>query len=110
MAAKDFVSFERLQLFLTKVKELISEKADKQQITTSSLLASGWSSGLYSFESTYPVASYDLEVAPDSTCTVAQLDEYNAAQIVGSATSNVLTAKGDAPTSDIPIILKVVKK
>lgn len=107
--AKEFISLEKLSLFLANVKTLIGTKADKQEVIAATLSASGWSSGLYSFEDTYPVASYDLEVAPNDTCTANQLSAWNAAQIVGSATSNKLKAFGIVPTIDIPVILKVVK-
>ena len=86
--------------------------AYKPTITTTTLLASSWDSSAktYSFESTYPNASYDIEVALDSTATSEQAEACNGAQIVGSATSNTIKAYGDMPTVDIPIILKVVTK
>ena len=86
--------------------------ARKPIITTTTLLASSWDSSAktYSFESTYPNASYDIEVALDSTATSEQAEAFNGAQIVGSATSNIIKAYGDVPTVDIPIILKVVTK
>ena len=84
--------------------------AHKPTITTTTLLASGWNDGAYSFETNYPMATYDIEVALDSTATSEQAEAFNGAQIVGSATSNVVKAYGDVPTVDIPIILKVVTK
>ena len=84
----------------------------KPTITTVSLLASNWdsSSKTYSLESEYPNANYDIEVALDSTATSEQAEAFNGAQIVGSATSNVIKAYGDVSTVDIPVILKVVRK
>ena len=84
----------------------------KPAITATTLLASSWDSTAktYSFESTYPNASYDIEVALDSTATTAQVEAFNGAQIVGSATSNVIKAYGTIPTVNIPIIVKVVTK
>ena len=86
--------------------------AHKPTITTATLLASNWDSTAktYSFETDYPSASYDIEVALDSTATSEQAEAFNGAQIVGSATSNIIKAYGDVPTVDIPIILKVVTK
>lgn len=81
----------------------------KYTISTTTILASGWSNGLYStLQTTYPAASYDLnlELNGDSI-TSAQQDAWNAAQIVGSATTNVLKALGEVPTIDIPVIVKV---
>ena len=84
----------------------------KPTITTVSLLASNWDSSAktYSLESEYPNANYDIEVALDSTSTSAQVEAFNGAQIVGSATSNIIKAYGAIPTIDIPVIIKVVTK
>ena len=79
-------------------------------IIADTLSASVWSNGVYSFESTYPASIYDLEVALNSTATIAQAEAFNGAQIVGSATSNVVKAYGEVPTIDIPVIIKVVTK
>ncbi len=89
-----------------------SGKANKPTITTGTLLASGWGSvtKTYSFETSYPNATYDLEIEPGSTCTEAQLNAWTRAKLVGSASSNVLTAVGEVPSVDIPIILKVTVK
>ena len=86
--------------------------AHKPTITTTTLLASNWDSTAktYSFETGYPNASYDIEISLDSTATSEQAEAFNGAQIVGSATSNIIKAYGDVPTVDIPIILKVVTK
>lgn len=90
-------------------KAELNTKENKATITTAVLLASGWSD-TYSFETDYPEATYDLEIALDSTATTAQAEAFNGAQIVGSATSNIIKAYGIVPTVDIPIILKVVTK
>lgn len=81
-------------------------------VVTASLLASAWNAATktYSFETDYPKATYDLEIALDSTATSEQAEAFNGAQIVGSATSNTIKAYGDVPTVDIPVILKVVTK
>ena len=94
--------------FATKTE--LNTKENKATITTATLLASGWSNGTYSFETDYPKATYDLEIALDSTATTAQAEAFNGAQIVGSATSNTIKAYGIVPTVDIPIVLKVVRK
>ena len=88
----------------------LNTKENKATITTATLLASGWSNGTYSFETDYPEATYNLEIALDSTATTAQAEAFNGAQIVGSATSNIVKAYGEVPTVDIPVILKVVTK
>ena len=80
----------------------------KYTISATTILASGWSNGSYSaFQTTYPAASYDVNVELNGdSITSAQQKAWNAAQIVGSATTNVLKALGDVPTIDIPVIVK----
>lgn len=78
--------------------------------STTTLLASGWSSGVYSFESTYPHAEYDIEIQPSDSINTTQLEAWNSALIVGSATANKYTVKGTVPTVDIPIIIKAMKR
>lgn len=82
----------------------------KQETKTGTLLASGWSSGQYSLESTYLAASYDISIEPNSTCTADQLTAWSEANIVGNATANKVKAFGTIPTVNIPIIIKAVKK
>lgn len=74
------------------------------------MLASGWSNGSYSFEGTYPAAQYDLEIGPSDTATAEQMQAYGAALIPISTDSNIAIAKGEVPTIDIPLAIKVVKK
>lgn len=88
----------------------LSLKANKATISATTLSASGWSGNTYSFESEYPVANYDIEIALNSTATVEQAEAFNSAQIVGNATSNIVKAFGEVPTVDIPIIIKAVRK
>lgn len=93
---------------------VVTEHIDSNitSITTTTLFASNWDSitKTYSFETDYPKATYDLEIALDSTATSEQAEAFNGAQIVGSATSNIVKAYGTVPTVDIPIIIKVVTK
>lgn len=101
------------ELYMTEESNVdLTDFALKPTITTATLLASNWDSTAktYSFETNYPNASYDIEVALNSTATSEQAEAFNGAQIVGSATSNIIKAYGDVPTVDIPIILKVVTK
>ena len=93
--------------FSGEYKDLIN----KPTVSATTLLASNWdSSNTYSFETNYPMSTYDIEIALDSTATSEQAEAFNGAQIVGSATSNIIKAYGDVPTVDIPVILKVVTK
>ena len=86
--------------------------AYKHNIDTSLLESSKWDSSTktYSFETKYPKATYDIEIALNSTATSEQAEAFNGAQIAGSATSNIIKAYGYVPTVDIPIIIRVVTK
>ena len=99
------------ELYMTPESESGSGGASIATYGTT-LTASNWNSTskTYSFESDYPNTTHDIEIALDSTATTAQAESFNGAQIVGSATSNIIKAYGDVPTVDIPIILKVVTK
>ncbi len=94
--------------FSGEYKDLIN----KPTVSATTLLASSWepTANTYSFETDYPMATYDIEIALDSTATAEQAEAFNGAQIAGSATTNVVKAYGDVPTVDIPVILKVVNK
>ncbi|MDD7681278.1 MAG: hypothetical protein PUJ06_12360, partial [Stecheria intestinalis] len=75
------------------------------------MAASSWSNGEYSFESSYPVANYDLEISPNGdSITSDQMESWNNAQIVGSAVANKAISKGTVPVIDIPIILIARRK
>lgn len=81
------------------------------QYVNYTLSGSSWSSGTYSFESTYPNSKYNLSVSVSSTATSVQFDAFTKAKIGSSSTSNIIKALGTVPTStDIPIVLKVVSK
>lgn len=91
-------------------KDYVDEAIPTISYVESIMLTSGWSGQDYSFESNYPNATYDIEIFVAKTATTEQLEAFGTAKILGSATDNVVTALGDVPTVDIPIIIKVVKK
>lgn len=78
-----------------------------QEVT---MAASNWNNKMYSFESLYPSAQYNVEIEPNGTSvTDAQYKAWCSAQLVGTST-NVCKAMGEVPTVDIPIIVRAVKK
>lgn len=74
------------------------------------ILTSGWSSGVYSFESDFPNANYDIEIELDSTATESQADAWSSAMPTAVFGTNTMKALGDVPTVDIPVIVKAVAK
>ncbi len=74
------------------------------------MASASWSSSQYSFEDTYPSASYNLSISVASTATSTQFDAFGKAKIVGSADSNIVKALGTVPTTDIPVMLKITRK
>lgn len=87
-------------------------KVSAESTTTTTLVAANWSSGVYSFESTYPVASYNISIEPNYTCTAAQMKAWGAAMLCGDAAANSLHvgAGGTIPTIDIPVIIHYSEK
>ena len=120
----DFIAFNKKGSSDTSYKRYLLDVSDgvlkfdlkpiayKPSFKTVLLEVSKWDSTAktYSFESTYPNASYDIEIALDSTATAEQAEAFNGTQIVGSATSNTIKAYGIVPTVNIPVVLKVVNK
>lgn len=75
------------------------------------MLLTGWVDNIYSFEGSYPFASYNLEIEPNGDLiTPQQLRAWNEGQMTGSYSHNQCIAMGDVPTMDIPVILKVASK
>lgn len=90
---------------------VLSTKTNNATVVQTTLKSGTWSDGKYSFEATYPAASYDVTVEPDGdNITAAGYKAWGALKATGSATSNILIAKGKTPTVDIAVILRVVKK
>lgn len=104
---KKYVSNEGLDYFYSKLKR----KIPTQTAVAYTVVASGWTDGVYSLENAYPVATYDLEIALNGdSITSDQITAWNKAQIIGSATANKLIAKGTVPTVDIPVTMLVRSK
>ena len=89
----------------------LAGKSNKAISSEFTLLASDWSSeGTYSFESSYPSATYDIFVYPSSSCTIEQYGAFGSAAIASDKDNNILTALGTVPTTDIPVIIRAVIK
>ena len=82
----------------------ISGKANKPTISTFTLLASGWNDNTYDLGN----AGSNLEIELDASATDEMVEAWSAAKMVGSATSNILTARGEVPGIDITCILRKV--
>lgn len=94
----------------TETDTLLKAKANTTTVVTYTLKSGSWANSQYSFESTYPSASYDVEVGINGdSATDAQYKAWAALKPMDSA-SNILKIKGKTPTIDIPVLLKVVDK
>lgn len=90
---------------------VLIKKSNAATVVQTSLSSGGWSGGKYSFETQYPTNKYDITIEPDGdNITAAGYKAWGALKATGSATSNILIAKGKTPTVDIAVILRVVKK
>ncbi|MBQ9046788.1 MAG: hypothetical protein IJ120_02700 [Solobacterium sp.] len=88
----------------------INDKIDRTAVAAT-MTATGWNNAVYSFESSYPSTTYDIEIEPNGDAiTTAQLDAWGQARLVGSVTTNTVKACGTVPSIDIPIVIKAVKK
>lgn len=90
--------------------ESLLVKANVPSIIATTLYASKWAGKQYSFEEDYPIEDYDLEIALDNIASTGEKETFDQAQIVGSATANIIKAYGVTPTINIPIILKATLK
>ena len=88
----------------------VSGKANTPTFSQYTILTSGWSSGVYSFESAFPSATYDIEIELDSTATEPQVEAWSSAKPTAVFGTNTMKALGDVPTVDIPVIVKKVTK
>lgn len=91
-------------------KSQLEAKANKPTESVITLSASGWSEGVYSLESAYPKETYDIDIALSSTATTAQGEAFDSAQMIGVDGTNTVKCRGEVPTVDIPVVLRVVKK
>ncbi|NCE98395.1 hypothetical protein [Emergencia sp. 1XD21-10] len=82
------------------------------QYEEGALLAANWNQTEknYNFETEYPAVMYDLEIWLNSSATDEQADAFCDARIESVYGRNVAKARGDVPTVDIPVIMKVVRK
>ena len=88
----------------------VADKSNKPTFSQYTILTSGWSSGVYSFESDFPNATYDIEIELDSTATEPQVEAWSSAKPTAVFGTNTMKALGDVPTVDIPVIVKKVVK
>jgi len=94
------------------VASLESRGFEKKAVyVETTMLASGWNveSKTYSFEAAYPSSEYNISIQPNYNCTEEQLDAYGEARPLGRIGMNVVTAGGEVPKVDIPIIVKIVR-
>ena len=88
----------------------VADKSNKPTFSQYTILTSGWSGGVYSFESAFPSATYDIEIELDSTATESQVEAWSSAKPTAVFGTNTMKALGDVPTVDIPVIVKAVMK
>ena len=82
---------------------------NKRTVVTRTISTSDWVNSVYSFESSYPNASYDIEqIQPYGT--MEQVQAWGDSMIIGNPNGNTITAMNDAPTINIPIMFYVREK
>jgi len=80
--------------------------------TTATMAVADWVGTTYSFEDDYSSSEYDIEIAldADNVADESEVDAWSSAKIVGSATTNMVTAYGTVPSVPLHILIKVVQK
>lgn len=80
--------------------------------TATTMAAASWDANAktYSFEGLYPNANYNVWVQPVKPCTAEQLEAWGGAMLIADPATNILTALGDVPAVDIPVIVRAVRK
>lgn len=107
----EFIKPDNFNDNFDNLDSVLAAKTNNATVVQTTLASGTWSDGKYSFEATYPAASYDVTVEPDGdNITAAGYKAWGALKATGSATSNILIAKGKTPTVNIAVILRVVKK
>ena len=95
------------------VAALQSDVADLKAVhsaETAVMAAADWDGTTYSFEDAYPSTNYHIEIELDGdNIESGEIAAWNAAQICGSAVSNIVTAKGTVPTIPLHIIVRKVE-
>ena len=103
---------QQKQEVLGMISDLEAQGFEKRSIyQTATLTASTWNSETktYSFEETYPSETHNLNIEPID-CTQEQAEAWGAILPMGSSSANVLTALGDVPAVDIPVLLTIKRK
>ena len=104
---------DRLLAFMLGANDMIMSMSFPYYVPEFSqytILTSGWSGGVYSFESDFPNAFCDIEIELDSTATESQVEAWSSAKMTAVFNTNKMKALGDIPTVDIPVIVKKVVK
>lgn len=116
------LEIEALQAQATKVvadlSTLLHAKENVEQWTTITLAVNGWTADpldntryIYSLESLYPVATYDItNVIPSTSTTADQRKAWSAADCGGYDERNVIVCHGTVPTVAIPLSICIRKK
>lgn len=73
------------------------------------LFTTRWSSATYNFSGIYADDKYNINISLAPTANKAEQEAFAAAMLTGSATGNVITALGDVPTINLPIILMITE-
>ena len=82
---------------------------NKRTVVTRTISTSDWVNSVYSFESSYPNASYDIEqIQPYGT--MEQVQAWGDAMIIGNPNGNTITAMNSSPTINVPIMFYVREK
>ncbi len=109
IAAINSATYQTSAQVASSIASAAASLAVKSTSTTATLISSSWSSaGVYNLAVSGVTATSFQEILPSTSISSLQLDTYQNANIICTSQSNgiiTLTAYGDTPTINIPIII-----
>ena len=94
------------------VKTALEAKEQAHRIILYKMRANGWTGNTYSFEAEYPGNTYNLYINT-AYCQPSEYEALARATLMASNLEsglNVVTAMGDVPNIDIPVMLEIVRR
>lgn len=104
------LGLERGGTGVTSYLALAKKLPSRTSFVDGTLLASQWGTdGTYNLEGQYAIDKYNLEISLRSTATLPQQKAFARARMVGSSSNNIITALGQTPEIDLPVIFEVTE-
>lgn len=105
---KDQLSEDAAGHLQLEIDDLEAKKQNNEFYVNTTVKATDWVNGVYSFEEVYPSENFDiLDIYPNSQTTDAMREAWGAANCSGYEPTNIMKAHGDTPAIDLYMTLAV---